>query len=192
MAREDRGGRQNQTTRVHATSPTQIDQSSMEALQQQLLQPPTDAARPDGIVGMAAASPQPSAHEDDFTPHELDVVETLRRLNETSTSTGGPCASNPSAASGSSSLPSVNEAPPVPAAESAQEELALPSDPVTTDGYADEDEVPGSQRRTKRYRPIAEIYRAICEVQHQEQEGSRRGKARRREERRFLVITPNH
>lgn len=132
-----------------------------EALQPQ---PPTDAAISPGPEGMAAASPLPSAHED-LTPPELDVVETLRRLNETSTSTGG---SNASAASGSSSLRSVHEAaPPVPA-EPAQE-LAFPGDPAT-DGYADEDgyeeEMPGRQRRTKRYRPIAEIYRAVCEAQH--------------------------
>ncbi|CAN6218564.1 unnamed protein product [Urochloa humidicola] len=134
----------------------------METLQQQ--EQPVDAAMPPGPEGTAAASPLPPAPDDFARPKlELDAAEGLMRLSGSiSTSTGGGGAS---AASGSSSPRSVNDGPHAPAPAPAQEPPALPRGPGAGgdgDDEGDEQEVAGSQRRTKRYRPIAEIYRATA------------------------------
>ncbi|CAL5073054.1 unnamed protein product [Urochloa decumbens] len=132
----------------------------METLQQQ--EQPADAAVPPGPGGTADAPPLPPAPDDDFARPklELDAAEGLVRLSGSSTSTGGGGAS---AASGSSSPRSVNDGQHAPAAPA--QEPALPRGPGTG-GDGDEEEyeqeVAGSQRRTKRYRPIAEIYRATA------------------------------
>ncbi|CAN6183150.1 unnamed protein product [Urochloa humidicola] len=136
----------------------------MEALQQQ--EQPADAAMPPAGPEGTAASSLPPAPDDFARPKlELDAAEGLMRLSGSiTTSTGGGGAS---AASGSSSPRSVNDGPhaPAPAPAPAQEPPALPRGPGAGgdgDDEGDEQEVAGSQRRTKRYRPIAEIYRATA------------------------------
>ncbi|CAN6205186.1 unnamed protein product [Urochloa humidicola] len=131
----------------------------METLQQQ--EQPADAAGPPGPEGTAASPLPPAPHDGFARPKlELDAAEGLMRLSGSSTSTGGGGASA-SAASGSSSPRSVNDdGPRAPA-----QEPGLPHGRGAGgdgDDEEDEQEVAGSQRRTKRYRPIAEIYRATA------------------------------
>ncbi|XP_062194328.1 uncharacterized protein LOC133897573 [Phragmites australis] len=132
----------------------------MKTLQRQ--EQPAKAGMSPDLKKTASSPPPPPPGLELFTAGELDVAEQLVLLSGSSTSTGGtPKAGRGAsvahaAASGSSSPRSVN-AQPAPA--------PVPAFP-RGDGVEDEDEqeVPGMQRRTKRCRPIAEIYRATQRI----------------------------
>lgn len=121
---------------------------------------------------MSGMAPEPTAAWPPpgyFTADDVEVADVLVFLQDSSTSTGGTGGSPTEgegssvafAVSGSSSPRSVN-APPAPARQP-----AFPRG-VGARGYAveeeDEQEVAGSPRRIKRWRPIAEIYRATPRI----------------------------
>ncbi|GJM99399.1 hypothetical protein PR202_ga16493 [Eleusine coracana subsp. coracana] len=115
-----------------------------------------------------AVSPPPGY----FTADEVDLADVLVFLQDSSTSTGdtggtptaGEGSSVAFAVSGSSSPRSVNAPPvpePAPARQPAPRGLGGRGDAVDEE---DEQEVAGSPRRIKRWRPIAEIYRSTQRI----------------------------
>ncbi|KAL6601353.1 hypothetical protein ACP70R_044573 [Stipagrostis hirtigluma subsp. patula] len=111
-----------------------------------------------------APAPAPAPGLEAFTARELDAAEQLILLSESSTSTGGRGRSVASAGSGSSSPHSVNAPPdpaPAPSAQAVPRGVGVRGDGEEVD---DEQELPGSPRKTRRYRPIAEIYRATGRI----------------------------